>query len=82
MKICGWGNDSGSCYWRLVDPFKYLRKRGIKAYVSQNGINDDEVGWADILITQSCTDKKGIALLYQYQQEHCKKIVIECDDGL
>ena len=82
LRICAWGNDSGSKFWRLVDPFKYLRKRGIKAYVSENGINEEEVNWADICVVQSCTDKDGIALLYQYQQEKGKKIVVECDDGL
>jgi glycosyltransferase involved in cell wall biosynthesis len=82
LRIVGYGNSSGSKYWRLEDPFKYLRKKGIQAFVSENGINPEEGLWADIIITQSCTDKKGIALLYQLQQEYGKKIIVECDDGL
>lgn len=82
MNIVAWGNDSGSKYWRLVDPFKHLRKHGINAYVSQNGINEAEANWADINIIQSCTDKDGIAYLYELQQEKGKKLVVECDDFL
>lgn len=82
MKIVAWGNDSGSKFWRLIDPFKYLNKRHHEAYVSENGINDKEVAWADVCIVQSCTDKNGIALLRQYQVEKGKKIIVECDDGL
>ena len=80
MNICSWGNDSGSKFWRLVDPLKYLRQRGFNAYVSENGINKIEANWADVNVIQSCTDKNGIALLYQLQQEKGKKIVVECDD--
>ncbi len=80
MKITAWGNDSGSKKWRLSSPFKYLRKKGIDAHVSVNGINPDEAEWSDINILQSCTDKEGIALLYQLQQEQGKKLVVECDD--
>jgi glycosyltransferase involved in cell wall biosynthesis len=82
LRVVAYGNDSGSRYWRLEDPFKYLRQKGIQAFTSQNGLNEAEAMWADIIITQSCTDKKGIAMLYQMQQEQGKKIIIECDDGL
>jgi len=80
MKIVAHGNDSGSKNWRLLNPFKYLRKKGIQAYVSDRGINEEEAMWADINIIQSCTDKDGIALLYRLQQEYGKKLVVECDD--
>jgi len=80
MNVIAWGNSSGSKYWRLIDPFKHLRKHGIKAIVSEQGINQTECNWADINIIQSCTDKNGIAYLYQLQQENGKKMVIECDD--
>jgi len=80
MKIVAYGNSSGSKNWRLIDPFKYLRRNGIEAYVSEEGINIDEARWADIVVLQSCTDKKGIALLYQLQQEEGLKIVVEADD--
>lgn len=82
MKIVAWGNDSGSRYWRLVDPLKYVAKHGHEVKVSGNGINEEEINWADICIVQSCTDKNGIALLREWQVEHGKKIVVECDDGL
>jgi glycosyltransferase involved in cell wall biosynthesis len=80
MKVCAWGNNSGSKFWRLEDPFKYLRKKGIDAHVSVYGINSTEAEWADINILQSCTDKDGIAYLYQLQQEQGKKLVVEADD--
>jgi glycosyltransferase involved in cell wall biosynthesis len=82
MRICAWGNDSGAKHWRLTDPLKYLAKRGHKIIMSEKGINEAEVSWADICIVQSCTDKDGIALLRQYQVEKKKKIIVECDDGL
>jgi len=80
MKIVMYGNDSGSKFWRLVDPAKYLSKNGIEAYVSEEGINEYEANWADIIVVQSCTDKNGIAYLYQMQQEKGLKIVVESDD--
>lgn len=80
MRITAWGNDSGSKYWRLIDPFKYLRRKKISAFVSEGGINSVEAQWADINIIQSCTDKDGIAYLYQLQKEEGKKLVVECDD--
>jgi glycosyltransferase involved in cell wall biosynthesis len=82
MKICAWGNDSGSRFWRLIDPLKYVAKHGHEVRMSDKGINEIEVEWADICIVQSCTDKDGIALLYKWQQEHGKKIVVDSDDGL
>jgi len=80
MKICGWGNSSGSKYWRLEDPFKYLRRRGIDAHVSSFGINDIEGDWADIAILQGCVDMKGIAFLLQHESD--KALVVDCDDNI
>ena len=82
MNIVAWANDSGSRYWRLEDPLKYVAKHGHQVRLSEKGINPFEIDWADICIVQSCTDKDGIAMLYEWQQEHGKKIVVECDDGL
>lgn len=83
MNIVAWGNDSGSKHWRLTDPLRALVKKGEhKAYVSENGINPEEVEWADVVIVQSCTEKNGIALLREFQVEKGKKIIVECDDGL
>lgn len=82
MNICAWGNDSGSKYWRLIDPFKYLQRRGFNTLVSEHGINSFEAEWADANVIQSCTDKQGIAYLYQLQQETGRKLIVECDDYL
>jgi glycosyltransferase involved in cell wall biosynthesis len=82
MNIVYWGNDSGSRQWRLVDPLKYVAQHGHNVRASESGINEQEVEWADICIVQSCVDKQGLALLYQWQQEKGKKIIVECDDGL
>ena len=80
MKILGWGNDTGAKYWRLVDPFKYLRKLGHKAFVSDEEITKKACEWADIFVVSSVVNKDAIALLYEYQQTKGKKIVVDCDD--
>lgn len=82
MKIAAWPNPSGSSQWRLQQPFKYLRKMDIEAYVCPGPITEEIAREADIYVLQSCVDKEGIALLYMYQQEFGKKIVVDCDDGL
>lgn len=82
LKITAWGNDSGAKNWRLSNPFKYLRKKGIDAQVSKHFINEEEARYSDINVVQSSTDKEGIAMLYQLQQEEGKKLVVECDDWL
>jgi glycosyltransferase involved in cell wall biosynthesis len=80
MKIVGFPNPSGSAYWRLRDPFKHLQKMGIDARVSEEGITEEIARWADVYVVQQCVDKEGIALLYAYQQEFGKKLVVEADD--
>lgn len=82
LRVVMYGNDSGSRFWRLVDPAKYLRKKDIDAYVSENGINDIEAEWADIIVIQSVTDKDGIALLRRHQVERGLKIIVEADDHI
>lgn len=82
MKIACWGNDSGSKNWRLIDPMKYLAQKGHDIAIVEKNINEEEAKWADVYVLQSCTDKNGIALLREYQVEHNKKLVVECDDGL
>jgi glycosyltransferase involved in cell wall biosynthesis len=73
-------------YWRLEDPFKYLNKLGHECYRTQKGIPDAYkqglLDWADIIIPQGCVDKQGLAVIYMYQQEKGKKIVIDQDDYL
>lgn len=80
MRIKFYPSPSGSAYWRLFDPAKYIRKLGVDISVAQHGINQEEVESADIHILQNCVDRDGIALLYEYQQEHGKKIVVDADD--
>lgn len=80
MKILAWGNDTGAKHWRLTDPFKYLSRLGHDAYVSDEEITRKACEWADILVVSSVVNKDAIALLYEYQQEKKKKIVVDCDD--
>ena len=82
MKVVGFPNPSGSAFWRLKDPFTYLQKVGVDARLSQEGITEEIAKWADVYVLQGTVDKDGIALLYQYQQEHGKKIVVEQDDRI
>jgi glycosyltransferase involved in cell wall biosynthesis len=80
VKILGWGNDTAAKSWRMEDPFKYLRRLGHEAYVSDEGITEKACKWADVYVLNSIVNKDGIAMLYQYQVEKGKKIVVDCDD--
>lgn len=80
MNIAMWPNPSGSRFWRLEDPAKYLQRKGIDARIITTGITEDIAKWADIYVLQGTVDKEGIALLYTYQQEFGKKIVVDQDD--
>lgn len=81
MKIALFPNPSGSAFWRLIDPAKYLsREPGFEIRLGTEGITEEIAEWADVYVLQSCTYKEGVALLYQYQQEKGKKIVVEVDD--
>jgi glycosyltransferase involved in cell wall biosynthesis len=82
MKIALFPNPSGSRYWRLEDPAKYLLRKGHHARVVTTGIDDEVARWADIYVLQSVVDKEGIALLHAYQQEKDKRIVVDADDAL
>lgn len=82
MNVLAYPSPSGSSYWRLHDPFKYLRKLGIDAQVSDETITDKAAQWADIVVLQSTVNKEGIALLRAYQKLHGLKIVVDCDDLL
>lgn len=81
-RIVLYGNASGAFDWRLGDPGKYLKTKGFDVVAPNEGITKAWAEWGDIFVLQSCTDKQGIALLYEYQQEHGKKIVLDCDDYL
>lgn len=81
IKIVAWANSSGSSYWRLKDPFYFLNKSGkFDARVTNEGISKEILEWGDIFITQGTVDKNGLALIYEYQQEHGKKWICESDD--
>lgn len=80
MKIKAFHNGSGARYWRLDDPFKYLRNIGVDAEVTDENITDRIVQENDIFVCQFTVDKEGLALLRAYQQLQGKKIVAEFDD--
>lgn len=82
MNVAMFPNQSGSRYWRLEDPAKYLREEGIDAQVVNTGIDDEVAKWADIVVLQSCVDMKGIALLRAYQKERGLKIIVDADDHI
>lgn len=80
MNIIAYGNDTGSKSWRMEHPFKYLRKKGIDAWVSDEAITDKALDWADIIVMNSVTHKPSLAKVYEAQQTKGKKIVIDVDD--
>lgn len=80
MRIVGLPNPSGSRYWRLDHPFKYLRELDIDAQVTEEPISDQMAINNDIIVCQFTVDKEGLALLRAYQKLRGKKIVAEFDD--
>jgi glycosyltransferase involved in cell wall biosynthesis len=82
MFIVGFGNNSGSKYWRLVDPFKYLRRQGHTAFVSEEGINESILSKADVVVLQSVVNKEDIALVRAYQKEKGLVVIADCDDSM
>ena len=82
-KILFYGNSTGSFQWRFADPAKYLARRGFLIRCNQaEAITEEAVKEADIIVMSSIVDRDGIALIYEYQQEHGKKIIVDSDDGL
>lgn len=71
---------SGSAFWRMIDPAKYMRKRGVEVKIATEGITENIAIWADVYVVENCINKEGIALLYTYQQVNGKKIVSDWDD--
>lgn len=80
MKIRAFPNPSGSAIWRLVDPYKALRKKGVDARVVTGGITPEVIEEGDIFVLQNIVDLQGIGLLIEAQREKSKKIVCEMDD--
>lgn len=80
LKIIGYGNSTANKFWRMGHPFKYLRRLGHEAWVSDEGITEKALEWADIVVLNSITYKEGLALIRQYQVEKGLKVVVDCDD--
>lgn len=81
-KIAMFPNSSGSRYWRLEDPAKYLRKLGHEVVLFEEPPTREMCEYFDMYVTQGMVAKDSIALMYEYQQEHGKKIVVDQDDDL
>lgn len=81
-KIVGFPNPSAASYWRIKDPFNYLAKLGHECVVSDSGITQELAEQADVYVLQGIVDMDGIATLYEQQQEHGKKIIVDCDDWM
>lgn len=82
MKILAYPNPSAATLWRFIDPFKHMREKGVDASVIDYGIQEEDVQQADVIVIKGLVDKSKIALLYAYQQELGKKIVVDMDDDL
>lgn len=80
MKILMFGNSTGSKYWRFEHPAKYLRKKGIEAWVSDEGVTDKALEWADVIVLNSVTHRPSLHKIFEAQQSHGKKIVFDVDD--
>lgn len=81
VRVVAWANSSGSSLWRIKDPLFLLNLTGkFECRNTTEGISREILEWGDIFITQTNVDKMGISLLYEYQQEHGKKLVVEQDD--
>jgi len=82
MKIAAWTNPSGSAYWRLIDPFKYLDKTEYDARIIHGPITEEVAQWADTYIVQQCVHMEGLALLIGLAKEQGKKLIVEHDDAI
>lgn len=76
-----WPNASGAGWWRLKDPANALNQTGkFECRYTNEQICPEILSWADIAITQSIVDKNQLAILYEWQQEHGLKWIMEHDD--
>lgn len=83
INVLMYPNPSAAAYWRLIDPAKQMMKsEKFNVKIPQGGIQEEAIRWADIIVLHNVVDKKGIALIYAYQQERGKKIIVDCDDWL
>jgi len=84
MKVVGWSDSSGSCFWRMRIPLGAITKHtDWQCYVSPNGMNEPEMLNADTIILHNIVNKEGIATLLAIRHEHPeKKIIVDVDDAL
>lgn len=80
LRVAGFSDNSGARQWRLEDPFTYLNRAGFEAQMIQGPIEEGVLQWADIYVLHGIVDRRGIALMRAYQEQHGKKIVIDMDD--
>lgn len=81
MKIRAFPAPSGSAVWRLIDPFKYLRKNGIDAHVvSEGGITNEWCEGADVIVLQNLVDPTMLGRALYYRENKGLKIVADVDD--
>ncbi len=71
-------NSSASAQWRLQDPAKYM---DFEIRFPQNGIQEEDIQWADCVTLQGCVDKEAIAMIAYYKDQG-KKLVLEQDDRI
>ena len=71
-------NSSASAQWRLQDPAKYM---DFEIRFPQNGIQEEDIQWADAVTLQGCIDKESIAMIAYYKDQG-KKLVLEQDDRI
>lgn len=83
MRIAGFGNSSAAKLWRVKHPLDILRKvYGWNTFSYDCAITEDIVLSNDLFLLQGIVDKNALAMLYAYQQERGKKIVVDIDDYL
>lgn len=82
MKVVFYGNNSGARYWRFVSPAKYMARLGVEVRIPDGGMSGEDLSWADIIIIQGLVDRNLLAMVYAFQQEHGKKVVVEFDDWI
>lgn len=76
-------DSSGSRWWRFLIPFRWMNKDGWNCYISDKGINEQEVKEADIIVLHNIINKEGIAeiLALREMSNFAKKIVVDMDDA-
>lgn len=78
-KLLAYSDTSGSLYWRIAFPFAVINEMtDWEARVSGNAINEEEVGWADIIVLHNIVNKEGIEMIFKMG----KKVVVDMDDDL